>query len=237
MKEKLSAAGAVVAAVLASSCCWAPLLLAGLGAGAGYPLAGGGFASALAPYRSYFMAFTVLFLVGAWYFTLRKRPTAAAASAAPGTRTESVGGGAPGDACCAQERCCAANGARRRNLLVLSAVTAFALAMLAFPPISAVLGRSRGPATARAVSAGRVETTTLAIKGMTCEACAVHLREALLKAPGVVAAEVDYRAASARVTFQQGQVSTNQLKQAVAKTEYRVTSATRSPASLPKAGK
>jgi mercuric ion transport protein len=216
MKEKLSAAGAVVVAALASSCCWGPLVLAGLGAG------GAGFASALGPYRPFLLGMTVAFLAGAWYFTLRKRPAVAAPS--PGEANTS------GDACCAHEASCAPSSGRRRNILSLWGVTAFSLAMLAFPHISAVLARNRSPTPALGEVVGPVELATLAIQGMTCEACEGHICEALLKVPGVLAAEVDYRTASARVSFRQGRVSTDQLKQAVAETGYRVTSVTRIPA-------
>lgn len=212
MKEKLSAAGSVLAAVLASSCCWGPLLLAGLGAG------GAGFATALAPWRPYLMAVTFVFLAAAWYFTLRKKP-AAPAVARPSS-------GFAGDACCAREACCPPDGSRRRSILLLSAVTAFALAMLAFPQISTVLAESGRRAPERRVASGPVETASLAIKGMTCEACAGEIRQALLKLPGVASADVDYRTASARVSFEPRRVSGDQLKQAVAKTGYSVTSVT-----------
>jgi copper chaperone CopZ len=223
MREKLSAAGAVLVAILASSCCWGPLLLAGLGTGAG------GFASALGPYRPYLMALTFIFLAGAWYLTLRKRAAVAAASA--------EADGTPGDACCAQEACCAPGGERRRNVLLLAGVTAFALAMLVFPQISSVVARNRSRTRAVVASTGPVESATLAIKGMSCEACEGHIREALLKVPGVLAAKVDYRKASARVTFQQGKVSTGQLKQEVARTGYAVTTVTQEAPSLPASGK
>jgi copper chaperone CopZ len=221
MREKLSAAGAVVVAVLASSCCWAPLLLAGLGAG------GAGFASTLGPYRPYLMGLTFAFLAGAWYFTLRKRPAEVAVAAAGSTET--------GDTCCVKETCCAPAAGRRRNILLLSGVTAFALAMLAFPQISGVLAGSGSSTSALDAAAGPVESATLAIQGMTCEACEGHLRDVLLEVPGVVAAEADYRTGSAQVRLQQGRVSTDQLKQAVAKTGYRVTSVTRHSAALPDA--
>lgn len=210
MKEKLTALGSVLAAVLASSCCWGPLLLAGLGAG------GAGFASGLAPYRPYFMGATFIFLAGAWYFTLR-RPRALIG--APGAKTTP-----PGEACCVQETCCTPNGARRRNILLLSGITAFALVMLAFPKLTTVLAGSQTPSPAIEGATGPVASTALGIKGMTCEACEGHLQKALLKVPGVVSAKVSSQTASAQVTFQRGKVSTEELKQAVAKAGYSVSS-------------
>lgn len=208
MKGKGSAFGSVIAAALASSCCWVPLLLAAAGAG------GAGFASVLAPYRPFFVGVTLLFVAGAWYFTLRKSPAVTAASPA--------GAVAPGGACCVQEACCLPSAQRQRNILLLVGVTAFALVMLAFPWLSAALAGDRSPAPAAAARASAVETITLRIEGMTCKACEGHIRVALLKVPGVVAADVDYQTASARVTFQRGKATTGQLRQAVAKTGYRV---------------
>lgn len=214
MKQKLTAAGSVLAAILASSCCWGPLLLAGLGAG------GVGFAATLAPYRPYLIGLTFLFLGGAWYFALRRNPAAAAASP--------LGASLSDGSCAAQpapEACCASNGLRRRNVLMLSGVTAFMLAMLAFPQISSAIAVSRCSVPTVRRAAGPVSTTTLAIQGMTCEACALHLRDALLKVPGVVSADVSTRTASAKVTYQRGRLSTQQLKQAVARAGFSIASA------------
>jgi copper chaperone CopZ len=221
MKEKVTAAGSVLAAVLASSCCWGPLLMAGLGAG------GAGFASALAPYRPYFIGLTFLFLAGAWYLVLR---THLAATSAPPTEPNAARSSCRAQE--AQESCCAPNGARRRNIPLLSGVTAFALAVLASPQIGTVLAGSRGAAPTMHRAAGPVASTTLVLKGMTCEACAVRIREALLKVPGVVAVAVSARTASSKVTFQRGKVSTEHLKQAVAQAGYRVTSVAMSAARL-----
>src|SRR5207248_2157337 len=101
--------------------------------------------------RPYFMGATLLFLAGAWCFTLRRHP--ARGSASP-SATGAAGGfrGAP-------ESCCAPNSARHRNIVLLSGVTAFALAMLAFPQISTVLAGSRGAELPVPRSAGPVEST------------------------------------------------------------------------------
>ncbi len=63
-RKGLIAAGGVIGAVLASSCCVAPLLLLTLGVSGAWM----GNLTALAPYQNYFIAITVAFLAaGFWY--------------------------------------------------------------------------------------------------------------------------------------------------------------------------
>jgi copper chaperone CopZ len=66
-KGKWSLAGAFLAAVAASACCWGPLTLAALGLGSL-----GAFA-ALEKYRPLFMAATLALLGAAFYLTYRRR--------------------------------------------------------------------------------------------------------------------------------------------------------------------
>jgi copper chaperone CopZ len=98
--------------------------------------------------------------------------------------------------------------------------------MLFFPQIRTVLAESRSsaPASPAAPLSGLTESATLAIKGMTCEECAVELRQAFLKLPGVVGAEVEYKTSSARVTFRRGGVTPDQLRQTVANAGYIISS-------------
>jgi mercuric ion transport protein len=58
--------GAITTGFLASACCIGPLLLAFLGIGSAGALV------AFDPYRPYFMAATLLFLGGGFYFTYRQ---------------------------------------------------------------------------------------------------------------------------------------------------------------------
>jgi copper chaperone CopZ len=204
MKEKLTAIGAVLAAVVASSCCWGPLLLAGLGAGSV------GFAAGLAPYRPYFIAVTLVFLAGAWYLVLRKRSVPASASAC----------------CAAQTNHRSAGNAERRNKILLGSVTAFALAMLAFPKIQSVLATSRSQPTPSAVNAGPTQGVLVSIKGMTCEACQGHVEEALLKVPGVVSARASYQHQSAEIAVRPGSLSEVAIRRAISRVGYQVRSIT-----------
>ncbi|HNP63596.1 MAG TPA: mercuric transporter MerT family protein [Woeseiaceae bacterium] len=63
-RKRLVAAGGLVGAILASSCCIAPLLLITLGVSGAWM----GNLTALAPYQGYFIAATLVFLgAGYWY--------------------------------------------------------------------------------------------------------------------------------------------------------------------------
>jgi mercuric reductase len=64
--------------------------------------------------------------------------------------------------------------------------------------------------------------TTLKITGMTCDSCAVHVKEALEKVPGVQSAEVSYAKGSARLAIEAG-TSPDTLTAAVAGLGYRAT--------------
>jgi mercuric ion transport protein len=63
-RKRLVAAGGLIGAILASSCCIAPLLLLTLGVSGAWV----GTLTALAPYQGYFIAATLAFLgAGFWY--------------------------------------------------------------------------------------------------------------------------------------------------------------------------
>jgi mercuric ion transport protein len=63
MKERYLAGGGVLAAVLASSCCIGPLILAAIG------MSGAGFIAPVAKYRPLFIGFTFALIGVAYYFT------------------------------------------------------------------------------------------------------------------------------------------------------------------------
>jgi mercuric ion transport protein len=70
-KAGLLAAGGVVGALLASSCCIVPLLLVTLGVSGAWI----GSLSALERYNPYFLAFTLIFLAGGfWHVYGRQQP-------------------------------------------------------------------------------------------------------------------------------------------------------------------
>jgi P-type Cu+ transporter len=66
------------------------------------------------------------------------------------------------------------------------------------------------------------QTLTLPVQGMTCAACVGHVEKALLKTPGVTAAEVNLLANEARVTFLPSQANPDTLQQAIVDAGYEV---------------
>jgi copper chaperone CopZ len=64
---RIANVGTLVSAILASSCCWLPLLLIGVG------VSGAGAASALESYRPVFSVLAIGFLGTAFYFTYRRK--------------------------------------------------------------------------------------------------------------------------------------------------------------------
>lgn len=180
--ETAAKAGAVLAAVVASSCCWLPLALLMVG------VSGAGIASTLEAYRPAFIVVTFGFLAAAFYFTYRPRRAAAGS----------------GDDCCGPEAAGGCPTARRSgpawNRVMLWGVTAFAVAVLLFPSYVGILLGGTGDAAAGDSQAADVNRTALAVEGMTCEGCAAVAAEAIRQVPGVLAVEVDYEAKRAVVT-------------------------------------
>lgn len=103
----LGLVGALVTGFLASACCLGPLLLALLGVGSA------GFLGIFAPYRPFFLAFTLLFLGLAFYLAYR-RPREAAACPDGG---------------------CTAPGGRKIQKVILWLAAGMAIVFLFFPDI------------------------------------------------------------------------------------------------------
>ncbi len=100
--------------------------------------------------------------------------------------------------------------------------------MLAIPNLANVVADSK-PMPRIETASGPLSTATLAIQGMTCEACEGHIRDSLVAVPGVKAAEVDFKTASARVTFVKGNVPSPKLVEAVRRAGYKATVESREP--------
>jgi len=176
--EKIAKVGTIVSAIVASSCCWLPLLLLAVG------VSGAGIASTLEAYRPLFMVLTFGFLGAAFYYTYR--PT--------------IAGTDDGNNCgTTQDACCEPVSSRRFsmtafNKTVLWVVTVLAVAFLFFPNYIGAFLDGDG----KAVTAN-MNRAVIRIEGMTCEGCAALVADAIRKVPGVQAVEVNYEKSEAAV--------------------------------------
>lgn len=173
--EKIAKIGTIISAIMASSCCWLPLVLLAVG------VSGAGIASTLEAYRPLFLVVTFGFLGAAFYFTYRPK--------------KAVAGG--GNSCCATESsededCCTPRTKGQFNMMTLNkailwGVTVMAVAFLFFPSyVGAIIG---GDGKAITENMNRAAIT---VEGMTCEGCSALVAKAIRTAPGVLAVEVDF---------------------------------------------
>jgi len=111
MKNVVVNSGSIVAGILASACCIGPLVLSFLGLG------GIAFATALEPYRPYFIGMTILFLGAGFYYAYRPQEEECK----------------PGEACATPQN-------RRLQRLMLWIVAVLAVVLMAFPYLLSYLG-------------------------------------------------------------------------------------------------
>lgn len=172
--ETIAKVGTIVSAIMASACCWLPLVLFAVG------VSGAGIASALEAYRPLFMTITFGFLGTAFYLTYRTGRNSASGEN-DCCATESIG-----------EACCATVGKRRLNMitmnkLMLWGVTVLAVAFLFFPSyVEAILGSDGTSVTEN------MNQAVIKVEGMTCKGCSAVLAKAIKTVPGVLAVEVNY---------------------------------------------
>lgn len=204
--------GTVISALLASSCCWLPLLLLAIG------VSGAGIAATLATYRPILMAVTFSFLGAAFYFTYRpRRATSQSDCCAPAQVDVDCCGrpiAKPVEVdCCGQPiaksvDCCATSATHTRprinmmmvNKAMLWVVTAMAIFFLFFPGYFAkLMGAGEEAITAD------MQRSVIQVEGMTCEGCAPIASKAIHQAPGVLAVQVKYSRGMATIGTDRGQ--------------------------------
>lgn len=190
--ERIAKIGTVFSAIMASACCWLPLLLLAVG------VSGVGIAAALEEYRPLFIVVTFGFLAAAFYFTYRPKNSVSDVGHGCCPPVSAGGGGANADRC--------DSGQKERfsmvamNKVVLWAVTVLAVAFLLFPNYVGFLLADRDSSSDTVTESLLVTNTTIAIDRMTCEGCAVALESRLKDVPGVVNARVDYSKKQAILT-------------------------------------
>lgn len=166
---------AVVSAILSSACCWLPLLLIAFGASAA------GVAGFFEAYRLQLLGITVVLLAGGFYLIYfrqeRCRPDGSCAVPSPRLR--------------------------RFNKVMLWVATTVVLAFALFPNYVGFFLGSKSPSAGIATPVAHA-SREFRIDEMTCEACAVTLRERLDKVPGLARAEVSFDAKTAQVFFVAG---------------------------------
>ena len=184
--------GSLISAILASACCWLPLVAIAFGASA----AGAG--AFFEQYRIHFLgAAAVLLAMGFYFLYIRKED------------------------CEHGSACAVPNPKAQRFSKIMFWVSVLFIGAFAFFPnyVGLLLGGASTPS--HAFSEGQTQVR-LTIGGMTCEACSAAIRSELMKVPGVASAEVLYEEGRATVRLQPGAASAEaDLLAAVERSGYR----------------
>lgn len=193
MRRFLVLGSSLLAALAASLCCILPIVAAATG------LATFGVAASFERFRPYFLALTaVLFVIGA---ALAYR--------------DARRGCAPGSAC-------AAKPLRGWNLAVLAVLGGLVVAFAFFPRYSQSIAEAVLPGTTHKQITGGPISTIFLIPDMDCPACAVTLRTAFEKLPGVSRASVDYNARRATITYDPARLHPEHLAEVVSQAGFHV---------------
>ncbi len=187
-----AAGGSVLSAVLASACCWLPLLLVAFGVSAA------GVSAAFEKVRPFFLTVSTILLAAGFYLLYVRREACAAGSACPVSDPRR----------------------KRVNRTMLWVAAAVVLAFAFFPKYAGfVLGKTASRDVQDNASGSRV--VTLGIEGMTCEACAITIQKALAAVPGVGHASVVFADREAHIILDPTSPASNEaLIRAIAKAGY-----------------
>ncbi len=191
----LAIGGSLIAAIAASACCWLPLLLIGFG------LSAGGVSPWLEEYRPIFLSVAGLLLALGFYLVYRPALTCESGSACEVPRPK----------------------LKRFNQVAIWFAAILVVAFALFPSYGGkLISTKNGPSTVnQAATSGKM--ITMAIDGMTCEACAAGLKYQLEKTPGVTFATVNYDTGNAKVTLTlQNPAPLEVLKQVISDAGYKV---------------
>jgi len=172
MRRPFLLTSSLLAAFAASLCCILPIVAAVMG------LATLGAAAKFESYRPYFLGLTaVLFVFGVVlvYRDYRR-------------------GCEPGSVCQTKP-------VQRWNFLTLGVLAVLIVALSMFPSYSGRIAEAISPGASPKPLSANVTTTSFLVPDMDCTACAVGLRAAFEKLPGVSHATVDYNTRRATITY------------------------------------
>ena len=213
--ETVTQLGAVLAAIVASACCWLPLLLVALG------VSGVAVSATLEQYRPIFLTVTFALLGAAFYFTYRRNAGSIRASVDE-SYCVPVSDGEAAEATCCLPGANKVMNLRRLNRGMLWIVTAFALAFAFFPNYVGLIMGGGNVASAEEQLPADAVAVTVAVEGMTCEACAVHVRSALEGLHRARSATVSFASNSARVVVDRDSVDLEAIRKAIESAGYKV---------------
>ncbi|MCR4315202.1 MAG: mercuric transporter MerT family protein [Planctomycetes bacterium] len=165
-------AGSLLTAILASACCWLPLLSVALGFSAG------GAGAVFERYRFPLLAISCIFLAAGFYFLYLRKGK------------------------CAEGSACAVPNRKTKTMSHVSFWAAAILigAFALFPNyVGAFIGGDSADLPADVTE--YASFVTLSIEGMTCEACASNISRLLANENGVVRVEIDYDKSIARIWY------------------------------------
>ena len=188
-----TAGGSFAAAVVASACCWLPLLLIAFGVSAG------GVGVMFEKTRPIFLGLAAVFLAFGFYYTYFRKEKCE-----------------PGSACEAPSP-----RSKRFNQVVLWIATVGAFAFAFFPSYVGVFQPAPVHAVTDG-TATTTTLVTLKVDGMSCEGCAVNLHNELVNIAGVLDATVEFEEGRALVSVSEATPpSTESLMAAVQKAGYK----------------
>ena len=180
----------VLTSASASLCCIVPFL--GIVGGSGSLLSS---ASWLEPYRTFFIGGTFLFLVFAWYKTLKTSK--------------------------ADECGCEKKPSFSQTKKFLGIVTVVSILLISFPSYSALLMQKQQPSSTF-VDQENNKKITLAVSGMTCASCEHHIESEVVKLSGVSSVKASYANKSAMVEYDPNKVDEAKIIAAINGTGYKV---------------